>query len=116
MAARDQGGVVDSLNLEAREPSSLGWLRPSRSRGFCALAGGGVPCTGRGGATAPGVLITGVRAGPGRIVGFRLGMPGSFAPPATANGDGKVGEEDVGELDGSVAPAPEVESGGTTPP
>ena len=115
MAAGRQGGVVDSLNLEAREPSSLGWLRPSRSRVFCVPAGGGVPRTGRGGGIAPGVLMTGVRAGPGRIVGFRLGSPESFAPPAIANGDGNVGEEEVGEPDGSVAPEPEVDSG-TTPP
>lgn len=115
MTAEPYGGVVDSLNREAREPSSLGWLRPSRSRDICAPAGGGVPRTGRGGGTAPGVLMTGVRAGPGRIVGFRLGVPVSLAPPAIANGDGKVGEEEVGEPDGSVAPEPEIDSG-TTPP
>ena len=74
-----------------------------------------MPLIGRGGGTAPGVLITGVRAGPGRIVGFRLGVPGSFAPPAIANGDGKVGDEEVGDPDGSVAPEPVLDSG-TTPP
>ncbi len=49
------------------------------------------------------------------MVGFRLGFPESLAPPATAKGDGKVGDDDVGEPDGSVAPEPEVDSG-TTPP
>ena len=49
------------------------------------------------------------------MVGFRLGFPGSLAPPATAKGDGKVGDDEVGEPDGSVAPDPDVDSG-TTPP
>ncbi len=59
--------------------------------------------------------MTGVRAGPGRMVGARLGLPGSLAPPATASGEGNVGEDDVGEPEGSVAPEPDVDSG-TTPP
>ncbi len=43
-----QGGVVDSRNRDAREPSSLGWLRPRRSRGFPVPIGGGVALGGRG--------------------------------------------------------------------
>ena len=66
----------------------------------------------------PGWLMTGVRAGPGRICAAslrRLGLPwlrGTFERPAAAPRGAKyVGEdEDAGELDVSVC------SSGTTPP
>lgn len=39
---------MSSLNLDPRDPSWLGWLRPRPSlEGFC--GGGGVPRSGRGG-------------------------------------------------------------------
>lgn len=71
-----QGGVVSSLKRDPREPSWLGWLRPSPSlNGF---GGGGEALVGRVGGwlaldgvrigIVAGSLITGVRAGPGRNV------------------------------------------------
>ena len=117
-----QGGVVDSLKRDCREPSWLGWLRPRGSSEIGDGAGRCLCCCPRDGVrmgTTPPCCMIGCLAGPGRMFGTPgLDMPGDFPAPANGapaeGGAGKVGEEDNGEEDGSVGD--EAESAGTTPP